>query len=206
MKKAASVQLQLTLTVFIVVSAVSLSAQRSSGLTLREMARKGWTRGEAAGCGWGSKPFQDIASNADLVIEGTLRSHRSYPTPDERDIFTDYEFSIEQVIFQKYAHSFSRPIIFKWNGGTVVFDGIPMTAGTVENGRRVSLKNGDHVVIFGRYDAADAKYRFGAWDVFYLQGNFVKNDLPTLNFNEGLAPLVPLDRFAAKVNEFTGKQ
>ena len=154
----------------------------------------------------GQQAIQGIASTADLVIEGTLRSHRSYPTPDERDIFTDYEFSIGQVIFQKYAHTFSRPIIFKWNGGTVVFDGIPMTTGTVENGRRVLLKDGDHVVIFGRYDTTDAKWRFGAWDVFYLQGHFVKNDLPTLNFNEGLATLVPLDRFAAKVNEFAGKQ
>ena len=171
------------------------------------MARRGWGAGQAVGCGWSNKPFQRLAATADLVIESTVTAHRSYPTPDERDIFTDYEFSIGQVILQKYAHTFSRPIIFKWNGGTVLFDGSPITTGTVENGRRVTLKDGDHVVIFGRYDPADAKWRFGAWDVFYIQRNFVKNDLPVHDgLNEGLAPLIRLDRFAAKVNDLAGQQ
>jgi hypothetical protein len=190
----------------LVLSAVSPCAQ-SQGPTLREIARQGGGVGGGIGCGWPGAPFKSIASRADLVLEGSVTTHRSYTTPDERDIFTDYELSVAQVIVQRKPQSSDRPglpkpFIFKTHGGTVVFDGIPMTITDEANGRRVTLKDGDHVVMFGHYDAADAKWQFSPWDVFYVSGNLVKNDLPILDGDdEGLTPLVPIVVFAARVRE-----
>jgi hypothetical protein len=106
----------------LVLGAISLNAQ---GPTLREIARSGGGVVGGIGCGWAGAPFRGIAGRADLVIEGTLMTHRSYPTPDERQIFTDYEFSVIQVIFQRKPQSSNcpgppMPFIFK----TQVFDGL----------------------------------------------------------------------------------
>ena len=194
----------------LMLSAVSLDAQ-SQGPTLRELAHQGGVRG-GIGSGWPGAPFESIASRADVVLEGTVTTHHSYTTPDERDMFTDYELSVAQVMFLRKPQSSDRPslpkpFIFKTHGGTVVFDGIPMTITDTHNGRQVTLKEGDHVVMFGHYDAADGKWLFSPWDVFYVSGDVVKNDLPTLDgHDEGLTPLMPMPVFAAKVREVAGQR
>jgi len=103
--------------------------------------------------------------------------------------------------------SLPPPFVFKTHGGTVVFDGKPMTISDSYNGRRVTLNDGDDVVLFGHYDATDGKWQFSAWDVFYVSQNLVKNDLPKFDgHDEGLTPLMPLDVFAAKVRQVANQR
>jgi hypothetical protein len=184
--------------------AIQLHAQ---GPTLSELARQGGGVVGGIGSGWPGTPFKLIAGRADLVIEGTVMNHRTYPTPDERDIFTDFELSVSQVIFQRTPQVSERPsppapFVFKTQGGTVVFDGVPITVDVEGNGKRVTLKDGDHIVIFGHYDSADGKWEFSPWDVFYTSGGMVKNDLPVFEgLDEGLTPIMSIGVFGAKVRE-----
>src|SRR5712691_10273914 len=131
----------------VLLSAIQLHAQQP---TLRELAAQ--TQGKTAvmkmGCGWPGAPFKLIASQTDLVIEGTVTSHRAYLTCDDRDIFTDYEFSLRQIFSQPAVQSSNRPalpapFVFKTEGGTVVLDGFPITVDVDSSGRRVTLKDGD---------------------------------------------------------------
>jgi hypothetical protein len=201
-------KLRLTVVV-LTLSAISVSAQ---GPTLRELARRGDGVVGGISSGWAGAPFRSIASRSDLVIEGTLVKHRSYLTPDERQIFTDYEFSVTQVIFQRKPQSSDQPgppapLIFKTEGGTVVFDGVPMMYAEESNGRKVTLMDGNHVVIFGHYDSADGKWLFSPWEVFYTSGGMVQNDLPVFEgLDEGLAPFMPISAFAAKVREVANQR
>jgi hypothetical protein len=195
--------------VVLVLGAIQLHAQ---GPTLREIARQGGGVSTGLGCGWVEAPFKAIAGKADLVIEGTVVRHRTYPTPDERDIFTDFEFSATQVIFQRRPLVSDRPappapFIFKTEGGTVIFDGVPVTVNVEANGRRVTLQDGDHVIIFGQYDSADAKWRFWPWEVFYTSDGTVKNELPVFEgHDEGLTSMMPVGAFASKVREMASQR
>jgi hypothetical protein len=191
------------------LNAVNVEAQRPS---LRELARRGDAVVGAIGSGWLGPPFEGIARNTDLVIEGTVIEHHSYPTPDDTDIFTDFQFSVKQIIFQRTLQSNSRPgpaqpFVFKRLGGTYVFDGFPLTVEPVMNGKKVTLTEGDHVVILAKYDAADGKWLFGPWDVFYTSGELVVSDLPVLDgFDEGLTPMMSIEVFASKVREVASKR
>jgi hypothetical protein len=194
--------------VALVLSTIQLDAQ---GPTLCEPVTPGGERVASVvggiGSGWPDAPFKTVAGGTDLVIEGTVVKHHSYLTPDGREIFTDYEFSVTEVIFQRQPQSSDRPgmpraFVFKTRGGTIMCSGIPITWTEEGNGRRVTLKDGDHVIIFGKDDPADGKWRFSPWEVFYMSGELVKNDLPVLEgHDEGLAPLMPISAFAAKVRE-----
>ena len=79
-------------------------------------------------------------------------------------------------------------------------------AGGLDHHSRVTLRDGDHVIIFGRRDSSDGKWEFSAWGVFYVSNGFVKNDLPVFEgFDEGLAPSMPIEVFAEKVREAAGR-
>ena len=82
-----------------------------------------WSTGTVGiGCGWAGPPLAGIVQFADIAIEGMVLNARTYATPDDRDIFTEY--------------------------GTVIFDGYPFT---LSGNERTQLNVGDHVLLFGRY-------------------------------------------------------
>ena len=173
--------------------------------TVCDVARQGGGIMSGVGSGWPGSPFRVIVGRADLVIEGTVMRHRAYVTPDQQRIFTDYEFSVSRMIFQRQVSSTTKPgaaspYIFTAPGGTVSCDGIPVSeTGVSSNGRYVRLKDGDHVVIVGR-QSADGKWYFDPWGVFYFTGNSIVNDLPVLEEDDDrLPPVVPLEEFAARI-------
>ena len=176
-------------------------------LTLRQLViqHQGQVGRTEMACGWAGAPLKSIVTGSDFVLEGIVLSKRTYATPDERDILTEYQFASKQVILQRIIVTSDRPgivppSIFKTRGGTVTFDGYPFTLDVQSSGRRVQLREGDHVIMFGKHDPNDGKWSFTPWDVFNVTGDTVLNDLPTLEgLDEGLTPGMPFAIFVAKV-------
>ena len=135
---------------------------------------------------------------------GIVQSARTYATPDDRDIFTEYQVATRQVIFQRIVQTVAKPgppppTIFKTRGGTVIFDGYPYT---LRGSERTQLKVGDHLLLFGRYDRADGKWLFGDRDVFHISENTVNNWLPTFEqYPERLEPRMGISVFAQRIRD-----
>jgi hypothetical protein len=145
-----------------------------------------------------------------MAHEAVVLTTRTYPTADDRDIYTEYEVTMRQLIFQRTdttrVQAMPSPLMaFKTRGGTVVFDGYPLTVDVRSAGRRAQLNRGDHVILFGRYDSSDATWVFGPRDFFQVSDNVVINWLPTLENAppEGLEPRMALTVFAGKVRELS---
>jgi len=175
--------------------------------TYRQIAveHKGtWSDSVGIGCGWAGPPLGGIVKFNDIAVEGTvLRSH-TYATPDDRDIFTEYQIAPRQIIFQRIVQTASQPgppppTVFKARGGTVIFDGYPFT---LSGNERTQLKIGEHLVLFGRYDRVDRKWVFGDRDVFHISENTVINWLPTFpEYPERLEPRMPISVFAQRIRD-----
>jgi hypothetical protein len=178
-----------------------------TGPTYRQLAVEHKGQVEAMvgiGCGWVGPPLATIVRFADVAVEGIVLSKRTYPTPDDRNIFTEYEVSTRQIIFQRVVPTTANPgppasIIFKTEGGSVVFDGYPFTLKGRDN---TVLKVGDHVVLFGQYDKTDGTWTYGDREIFQVRENVVLNWLPTFDeWPEGLEPRMPIEVFAQKVRD-----
>jgi len=163
-----------------------------------------WSASVGIGCGWAGPPLGGIVKFADIAVEGTVLSIRTYATPDDRDIFTEYQIGPRQVIFQRTVQTASKPgppppTIFKARGGTVIFDGYPFT---LSGNERTQLKVGAHLVLFGRYDRVDGKWLFGDRDVFHISENAVVNWLPTFaEYPERLQPRMAISVFAQRIRD-----
>jgi hypothetical protein len=193
-------------TVGIVLFASALT-QAQDRPTYRQLAveHKGtWSGTVGTGCGWAGPPLAGIVKFADIAIEGTVLSARTYATPDDRDIFTEYQIATRQIIFQRTVQTAAkpglpRPTIFKARGGTVVFDGYPFT---LSGNERTRLNIGAHLVLFGRYDRVDGKWLFGDRDVFHISENTVVNWLPTFKeYPERLEPRMAISVFAQRIRD-----
>jgi hypothetical protein len=136
-------------------------------------------------CGWSGPPLATIVRDADLVLEGTVMSRRTYATPDDLTA----------------ARPGPAPAtIFKTRGGTVMFDGYPFSL-TV-NGNRALLNVGDRVVLFGRHDPSDGKWLFKDRGFFRVSNGIVVNTLPTFDGHpEGLEPRMSIAAFGERVRE-----
>lgn len=195
-------------TVFLalVATVTTLSAQ---GPTLRQLAieHEGKVGRSAQGCGWAGEPFPNMVKRTGVAVLGTVLSKRSYATPDDRDIYTDFEMAPEQILMQRAVIISARsgppaPMVFKTLGGTVSFDGYAFTFDVASNGRRVTLNVGDRVVLFGAYDARDGKWLFHATDVFSVTGDTVINELPAIEpYAETFPARMPISLFAQRIRE-----
>ena len=191
----------------VIVLLVSAITHAQDHPTYRQIAveHKGtWSSTVGFGCGWAGPPLASIVEFADTAMEGTVQSVRTYPTPDDRDIFTEYQIATQQIIFQRLVQTAVKPgppptTIFKARGGTVIFDGYPFT---LSGNERTRLTVGDHVLLFGRYDRIDGKWLFGDRDVFHISGNTVLNWLPTFEEHpERLEPRMAIGVFTQRIRD-----
>lgn len=131
--------------------------------TLLEMARHGGVTTQIQSCG----PVPSLAEEvkqADLIVEGIVRTRATYLTDDGRDIFTDYDVAIRRALFQREMLPSSRPgvvipMIFKSHGGEMIVDGLRLVVDVRANSARVTLAEGDHVYLFATRDRDDGKWR-----------------------------------------------
>ena len=72
------------------VCLLATSTLHGQGTTLRQMAieHEGKIGRVELGCGWAGPPLGGIVRRADIALEGTVTRRRTYPTADDRDIFT----------------------------------------------------------------------------------------------------------------------
>jgi hypothetical protein len=210
--------MRLVIAVAVVFIAVEIGNAQVPTFRQLAVATKGRSGNTAIGCGWGGPPLASIVENADLAVEATLLSKRTYATPDDRDIFTEYEVAPKQVIFQRSDRigvQVKPPtsMVFKTRGGTVMFDGYLFTFNVISNRRRAhELNGGEHVILFGRYDKSDGKWTFGPTDFFQVSGNVLLNWLPIiekvstfLEYVPRFEPNVPLNDFTQRVRELAVK-
>jgi len=195
----------LTLTVLFTTIANGAAQQP----TLRQLAieHKGNIEMMRIGCGWADEPIKVIVQRADVMLVGTVISKRSYPTADDTDIFTDFEISPEQILFERVIGlAAGVPMTFKTQGGTVTFEGYAFAYYVDLDGRRVTMDVGDQVVLFGAYDSKDRKWLFTPIDVFELRGDVVVNELPEIEpFKETLPPQMTVAAFGERVRELAAR-
>jgi hypothetical protein len=195
----------LTLTVLFATTAHGAAQQP----TLRQLAfeHKGNLVMMRIGCGWSDEPIKLIVQRAGVMLVGTVLSKRSYPTADDTDIFTDFEISPEQILFQRVnGLAAGVPMTFKTNGGTVTFDGYAFMYDVQLDGRRVTMDVGDQVVLFGSYDSKDRKWLFTPIDVFELRGDVVVSKLPEIEpFKETLPSQMTVGAFGERVRELAAR-
>jgi len=133
------------------------------------------------GCG-PTPSLAGIVKEADLIVEGVVHKRVSYLTADDDNVYTDYELSIDEVLFERQMLTTSRPgivapMVFKSRGGRVVIDGLQIVDDVRGNNARVDIKEGDHVFVFGKRDAKDGKWILWPYDVFQvIGGNVVAPD------------------------------
>jgi hypothetical protein len=178
----------------------SIQLTGQSERTLRQMAidHGGITR-VIQGCG-PMPSLENVVRGADLIVESIVNGSVSYLTADERDIYTDYDLTIVQVLFQRQMITTTRPgvavpIIVKRYGGRVVIDGLTIEVDAIRNDTRVALKPGEHAYLFAKLDAKDSKWRLTPHDVFPIIGTDV---VPPSEFKD-LKKSVPQQTFLQNV-------
>lgn len=159
----------------VLIGLANLSLTAQSEPTLRELAIQHGSSGAIINV-CGPQPYlPDLVERADLIVEGIVKTRATYLTADERDIYTDYDIAIRQVLFQRGVLASSRPgaaipVIFKSHGGSVVIDGLKIDVDIEVNGVRMTLDEDDHVYLFAERDISDGKWLINPLGVFRVSG------------------------------------
>jgi len=91
--------------------------------------------------------FADLVGTADLVVEGSAVARRSYLDADEAHIYTDYAFTIADIMKNRRRPGLikaGQSIVVRRENGTVVIDGLRAT--TIENGFPAFVENRRYVL------------------------------------------------------------
>jgi hypothetical protein len=152
---------------------------------LREQAEE-FRRGERDGVGsvsireYNPKTIEQLTAESDLVVVCTLTRGKSYLSPNEEDVFTDYMIS-EYRILAGTLMSTSGPVgsvsppVLTMFGGEVMLDGVPALTRNFNFG---PFADGRYLLFLGRGGKEPWRYRLWHAGVFALTGEQVK---PMLN-------------------------
>jgi hypothetical protein len=104
------------------------------------------------------KPVQlaDLVGAADLVVEATSVAQRSYLDSSEAHIYTDYSFTLTDVMKNRRRPGLlkaGRSIVVRRESGTVLVNGIRAT--TIENGFPPFTENGRYLLFLKQLDDAN---------------------------------------------------
>lgn len=133
-------------------------------------------------------PFQflnDIASEADTIVIGTVKSKASQLTEDETYIFTDYQFDVEQVLKSGISPSPAEgeEIEVTRPGGEVSLKGRVLRAGDKNFD---SFRLGGRYLLFLRQVPETGAYRAFSTGSFLLKGAEVVALNPAINLPASL--------------------
>ena len=86
----------------------------------------------STGCECPEVTLEALASGADIVVQGRVTPLKTYLSPDERALFTDYLVTPTRIFLQRITQiSAAReapPIVLTRQGGTAVIEGVQVTA------------------------------------------------------------------------------
>ena len=182
------------------LASVPLIAQ-SERPTLLEMARQGGGAMQIQACG-PTPTLADQVKLADLIVEGVVRTRATYLTDAGRDIVTDYDVTIHRALFQREMLPSSRPgvvipMIFKSHGGEMTVDGLRLVVDVQSNNVRMTLAEGDHVLLFATRDREDGKWWLYPLSVFKVANGAVL----TPDAFSDIPKSMPLDAFVQRVDQ-----
>jgi len=105
--------------------------------------------------------FDTLVREADLVVHGRANPVRTYLSPDQREVYTDYEITPMAVIRHRgnpptVSKPGSIPILVTVWGGKIVVNGIDVV---VQDLNVRPLEPGDEVVLFLEKAATPDRYR-----------------------------------------------
>ena len=134
----------------------------------------------------------DLVGTADLVVEGSAVAHRSYLDADEAHIYTDYAFTISDIMKNRRRPGLikaGQSIVVRRESGTVVINGLRAT--TIENGFAPFADNGRYVLFLRELGDHNAYGVLGGG-----RGAFEAGDHIAPMLAPGGAPVLPLPRQA----------
>ena len=108
-----------------ILAVATLSTNLDAQQTIPELARTRPTNPIVRGRLSDVEPatLHELTSGAELVVDATLIKQKSYLTPDERHIFTDYELNPSRVFVGRLFAARATPLILTVYGGSLTIDG-----------------------------------------------------------------------------------
>ena len=146
-----------------VLSTERLVAQR----TIPEaLARHGSSleRSVSGGCGAPHPRFRELLlATTDLVVRGVVRETRSYLSPNQQDVYTDYEISRPRVLYRSGSTSGGKPgmdfITVTLLGGTIEVNGL--TFKSIHHALPSLHSGEEHILLLRQSDSR-----------FFIAGNY----------------------------------
>ena len=108
--------------------ATLLSAQRAAaqGSTIPEaLAREGSSLERSVSAPSGNVPIERVLARTNIIVRGVVTQTRSYLSPDEQEVYTDYEIRNPSVLYRTDSIAVEKP-------GTVPSITVTLLGGTVE--------------------------------------------------------------------------
>ncbi len=171
-----------------ILTGATASAQRA--LNLRKQVEQ-FRRGELDGVSsvsirdYNPKTIEQLTAEADLVVVCTLTRGKSYLSPNEEDVFTDYMIS-EYRILAGTLMATSGPLgsvtppVLTMFGGEVMLDGVPALTRNFNFG---PFADGRYLLFLGGGGKEPWRYRLWHAGVFALNGEQAR---PMLNQSESV--------------------
>jgi hypothetical protein len=138
----------------ILVSSRPVAAQ---GTTIPEaLARHGSSLERSVGVWSGPPPsVESLLSSTDLVVRGVVTQTRSYLSPNQRDVYTDYEVRRPRVLYRVGSSSDGRPGVDSMTvtllGGTIELNGLTFKA--VHKGLPSLPSGEEHILLLRQSDS-----------------------------------------------------
>ena len=174
------------ISVVFVVTVVELTAAQSSR-NLREQARSGTLKvvGSSAFSDYSPKSIEELTAESEVVLIGTLSREKSYLSPNEEHVCTDYIISDIRLLAGTYSSlsplpQVTKPPVLTMFGGEMMLEGVPA--------RSISynfkpLANGRYLLFLKRNGSDAGRYSPYHGGVFALNGEQV---IPMLNQSEDI--------------------
>ena len=117
-----------------------------------------------------SSTLEELTRGAELVLDATLTTVKSYLTPDEKDILTDYEMAPNRIFLGELSPvrampGITTPLILAVYGGEMTIEG--RTVAVVDHAF-TRPKHGGRYLLFLRRYGTEGRYQFyegGAFEI-----------------------------------------
>jgi hypothetical protein len=162
----------------LVVVAITASTLVASQDSLRERARV--SDGKPVGNGVlfeiFRKSIEDLTNESDVVMVAMLSRGKSYLTPNEEHIHTDYMISDAQVIAGELpaltgAPGAVIPFVFSMYGGEMIVEGVSVRS---VNHSFATPKDGRHLLFLKRRGKDNGRYEVHHGGIFAIDAGTVK--------------------------------
>jgi len=159
---------------YLIIGFVVASAGKAPAQTIPDIARTSPTKPIVRGLlvDIRTAPLETLAEEATLVVVGRLHQDRSYLTPNEMDILTDYRIQPDRILagtlpVTRNAPSPSATPTLTMYGGTVVIEGVSVA--TVDYSIELPLSGGSYLMFLRPFGKDIGRYQLVRGGLFEFQ-------------------------------------